>query len=62
MLINFYGLLKSLTERLSLRDESGQALIEYGMLVGLIAVICIAAVGILGGTVNGFFTTINGLL
>jgi pilus assembly protein Flp/PilA len=59
MLINFYGLLKSITDRLALRDESGQALIEYGMLVGLIAVVCIVAVGLLGGTINGFFQAIN---
>jgi pilus assembly protein Flp/PilA len=41
------------------KDESGAALVEYGMLVGLIAVVCIAAVTTLGGTIDGVFGTIN---
>jgi pilus assembly protein Flp/PilA len=40
-------------------DKKGAALVEYGMLVGLIAVICVAAVGILGGQVNAMFTAIT---
>ena len=41
------------------KDESGAALVEYGILVGLIAVVCITAVTLLGTTINGVFTTIN---
>ncbi len=41
------------------RDEGGAALVEYGLLVGLIAVVCIGAVKTLGVTINGFFGTIN---
>ena len=41
------------------KDEQGAALVEYGMLVGLIAVVCIGAVRVLGLTVEGVFTTIN---
>jgi pilus assembly protein Flp/PilA len=41
------------------KDESGAALVEYGMLVGLIAVVCIAAVTTLGTTINGVFGAIN---
>ena len=41
------------------KNDEGAALVEYGMLVGLIAVVCIAAVRILGVTVNTVFTTIN---
>jgi pilus assembly protein Flp/PilA len=40
------------------RDEEGAALVEYGMLVGLIAVICIVAVTTLGTEVSGAFSTI----
>jgi pilus assembly protein Flp/PilA len=40
------------------RDEEGAALVEYGMLVGLIAVICIAAVTLLGQEVSAAFSTI----
>ncbi len=40
------------------RDEEGAALVEYGMLVGLIAVICVAAVTLLGQDVSGVFSII----
>jgi len=40
-------------------DEQGAALVEYGMLVGLIAVVCIAAVTALGVRVDAIFTTIT---
>jgi pilus assembly protein Flp/PilA len=40
------------------RDEEGAALVEYGMLVGLIAVICIAAVTTLGTEISSVFNTI----
>jgi pilus assembly protein Flp/PilA len=41
------------------KNEDGAALVEYGLLVGLIAVVCIGAIQTLGGTINGFFGTIN---
>ena len=41
------------------RDEEGAALVEYGMLVGLIAVVCVAVVQGLGLTINSLFSTIN---
>jgi len=40
------------------RDEQGAALVEYGILVGLIAVICIAAVTIVGTQVSAAFSNI----
>lgn len=40
------------------RDEKGAALVEYGLLVGLIAVICIASVTLLGQEVSDAFSTI----
>jgi pilus assembly protein Flp/PilA len=40
------------------RDEKGAALIEYGMLVALIAVICIVAVTALGTEVSTVFSMI----
>lgn len=36
-----------------LRDESGQALAEYGLIVALIAVVCIAVLGVLGLAIQG---------
>ena len=41
------------------KNEEGAALVEYGMLVGLIAVVCIVAVQLLGTTINGVFGAIN---
>jgi pilus assembly protein Flp/PilA len=41
------------------KNEEGAALIEYGMLVGLIAVVCVLAVQTLGTTILGYFTSIN---
>jgi pilus assembly protein Flp/PilA len=42
-----------------LRNTEGAALVEYGMLVGLIAVACVVAVGTLGATISGYFDNIN---
>ena len=36
-------------------DETGASLVEYGLLVGLIAVVAIAAVTLLGGTIATYF-------
>ena len=44
------------------REEEGAALVEYGMLVGLIAVICIAAVTLLGQEVSTAFSNIASAL
>ena len=40
------------------RDNEGAALVEYGMLVGLIAVICVVAVTALGTEVSAAFSKI----
>ena len=40
-----------------LKDESGATTIEYGLIVALIAVVIIAAVTAIGGTLNETFNT-----
>jgi pilus assembly protein Flp/PilA len=40
-------------------NEEGAALVEYGMLVGLIAVVCIGAVTALGLRIQDVFNTID---
>jgi pilus assembly protein Flp/PilA len=40
------------------REEEGAALVEYGMLVGLIAVICVVAVTTLGTEISTAFSNI----
>jgi pilus assembly protein Flp/PilA len=44
------------------RDDEGAALVEYGMLVGLIAVICVVAVTTLGTEVSSAFSKIASAL
>jgi pilus assembly protein Flp/PilA len=40
------------------RDERAAALIEYALLVGLIAIICIAAMATFGTNTNSSFSTV----
>ena len=44
------------------QDEEGAALVEYGLLVGLIAVICIAAVTLVGQEISNAFSSIAAAL
>lgn len=43
-------------------DESGAALIEYAMLVGLVAVACVTALTALKGDISTAFNTIGSKL
>ena len=45
-----------------LKKEEGASLVEYGLLVGLIAVICIGAIQLLGQDISSMFSRIAGLL
>ena len=38
------------------RDEEGAALVEYGLLIGLIAVVCLVAVTTLGTEISTAFS------
>jgi pilus assembly protein Flp/PilA len=40
-------------------DDSGQGLAEYGLVLSLVSVAALAALLVLGSTINGFFTNIN---
>lgn len=44
------------------REETGATAVEYGLIVGLIAVVIITAVGLLGGTLSDLFNNINNQL
>jgi pilus assembly protein Flp/PilA len=44
------------------REEEGQDLIEYGLLIGIITVGCIVAIQAIGPKVAGYFTTLNNAL
>jgi pilus assembly protein Flp/PilA len=49
-LINLVNLLR--------RDEKGAALVEYGLLVGLIAVVCVIAITAVGTNVSTLFSKV----
>jgi pilus assembly protein Flp/PilA len=44
------------------RDDEGQDLIEYALLVALISLVCVAALTAAGGEVNKIFEAIKGKL
>lgn len=44
------------------KDEEGQALAEYGLILGLIAVVAIGALTLLGTSITGKLGGINGAL
>lgn len=51
--------LYSLAEERLEREEKGATAVEYGLMVGLIAVVIIAAVTLLGGELKSLFETIQ---
>jgi pilus assembly protein Flp/PilA len=59
MLTYFMCLTSSLTDRLR-RDDRGASLVEYGLLVALIAVVCVGALILLGKDLKSMFSTIAG--
>ena len=44
------------------RDETGASMIEYVLLVALIAVVAVAGAGVLGNSVNGFLNNMGNYL
>jgi len=56
--MNLQMIVSWLQARLS-GEERGAALVEYGLLVALIAVVCIVAIGLLGTAINGKFQFIT---
>lgn len=45
-----------------LKDENGQGMVEYGLIIALIACVVIGALVILGGSINDKFGEINSQL
>lgn len=52
---------KNLFNRLR-RDETGASLVEYGLLVGLIAVVAIGAITLIGTNITALFNGVAGNL
>lgn len=53
------GKLISLVNRLVRRDENGATMVEYGLMIALIAVVCIAVVIGIGKSLNIGFGNVN---
>ena len=58
MLLTVMSYAPKFVKKLVYREE-GATLVEYGLLVALIAVACIAAVTILGGGISNMFTDVG---
>ena len=43
-----------------LTDDSGQDVVEYGLLIATIAIVVLIGVGIFGSNINAWFTTLAG--
>lgn len=48
--------------RLGLRDDRGASLVEYALLVALIAVVCILAITFIGNNANDKFSEVGSRL
>jgi len=42
-----------------LRNDDGATMVEYGIMVALIAAVCITLIATLGGKVSSAFTSVN---
>jgi pilus assembly protein Flp/PilA len=45
-----------------LKNDDGATMVEYGIMVALIAAVCITLVATLGGHVSSAFSSVNGNL
>ena len=52
----------TVTLRNLVADEDGQALTEYGLILGLIAVVCVGALALMGTNVNNMLKSIASTL
>ena len=50
-------MLKKMNELM--KDESGQGMVEYGLIIALVAVVAIVGLGLLGGGLDEIFTDIT---
>ena len=58
-LVNY--ILSSIFSRVN-RDEEGQTLVEYGLIVALLSIAAILVLGALGTSINDVFETVSGKL
>ncbi len=61
-MIQFIATLQALLAGRVERGDKGATMVEYGLMLALIAVVCLVAVTAIGLGANGMFTTIAGSL
>ncbi len=44
------------------RDEDGASLVEYGLLLSLVSVVCIAAITTLGSSISSMFSNLASVI
>jgi pilus assembly protein Flp/PilA len=44
------------------KAEEGATMVEYGLMLALIAIVCLVAVGLIGTNLNTMFNTIAGAI
>lgn len=44
------------------QDESGQGMVEYGLIIAVVALVVVVGLTALGGGLDGLFTKVNGKL
>jgi pilus assembly protein Flp/PilA len=42
-----------------IREDDGQGMVEYGIILGLVSVLAIGALTLMGGDINGVFNAIE---
>ena len=42
-----------------IKEEEGQGLVEYALIIGLISIVAIAALSAAGGSINSMFTSVS---
>jgi pilus assembly protein Flp/PilA len=57
--IKYLNTVRRFLTRLAAGKEQGATLAEYGLLLALIAVICIAAISLLGNQISSMFSTLS---
>jgi pilus assembly protein Flp/PilA len=55
MFTTLWGVVRNLR-----RDEEGATMVEYGLLIGLIAMVALAGISLLGGNLQTLYTTVAG--
>jgi pilus assembly protein Flp/PilA len=46
-------------ESLMARDDEGQGMVEYGLIIAFVAIVCIAGLTVLSGKINALFDSLN---